>query len=103
MNVISIVKSYLLKHKFDGLFYPNNNCKCDFNTLMECNHLNVNCTPGYKIIIGNDYNIVPETREMQLEKLVRAVQCGDISGLSLDKIEDKNWFDYRREILSKWK
>jgi len=35
-----------------------------------------------------------------LQKLVTAVGCGDISGLFLNDIDGQNWFDFRDKLLA---
>jgi len=49
---------------------------------------------------GGEYLDEAADRIEELEKLVRAVSCGDISGLSLHDVDGKNWFDLRRDTLT---
>lgn len=49
MNVHEIVKDYLIKNGYDGLFHPDIDCACLIADLQPCNEDISSCKPGYKI------------------------------------------------------
>lgn len=46
IDVESIVEEYLKKNGFDGLFQPGE-CACKIGELGPCDHLCLDCEPGY--------------------------------------------------------
>ena len=60
-TVLEIVKEYLMKNRFDGLYNKEFGCGCPINNLNPCGDFNSNCTAGYqveapKISSDDDYN-----------------------------------------------
>ena len=51
MTVREIVKKYLQKNGFDGLYNELLECGCDLNDLMCCPEDCFDCKAGYKVII----------------------------------------------------
>lgn len=49
MEVIEIVKEYLVHNKYDGLVQVDCECGCDLEELASCDGGIVHCEPGYKI------------------------------------------------------
>ena len=50
VNVRQIVKDYLIKNKFDGIWNAEIPCGCEINDLMPCEDWGIDiCEPGYKI------------------------------------------------------
>lgn len=47
MNVKKIVKEYLEKNGYDGL-YSVDDCACEVSDLMPCEEMGWDCTAGYK-------------------------------------------------------
>ena len=48
MNVLEIVKEYLEKNSYDGLFDDDNECGCEIKDLAPCGGLEDNCESGHK-------------------------------------------------------
>ena len=48
-DVKSIVKQYLRKNNFDGLCHIDGECACDLSDLAPCDHISLDCEPGYKL------------------------------------------------------
>lgn len=48
MTVVEIIKEYLIKNEFDGIYNPDGECACDIEHLVECGEICDNCTVGYK-------------------------------------------------------
>lgn len=48
-NIKEIVKAFLEKNGFDGLFDDLGACGCENSDLMPCDESVWNCLPGYKI------------------------------------------------------
>lgn len=46
MKVLEIIKEYLEKHGYDGL-YRDNECACHKDDLMPCDGMWGDCKPGY--------------------------------------------------------
>jgi hypothetical protein len=56
MNVRDIVRIYLLKHRYEGL-YTSGGCACRLCNLMPCDELHGDCgdcEPGYLQPLGDD-------------------------------------------------
>jgi len=49
MTVIEIVREYLEKNGFDGLFNEQGECACELNDLAPCGEIGVDCEAGYKV------------------------------------------------------
>jgi hypothetical protein len=50
ITVKEIVRQYLVKHGFDGLYSENGQCGCSLPDIMECDSIGVElCKPGYKV------------------------------------------------------
>lgn len=71
-DVLEIVKQYLKKNGFDGLFNANGECACHVDALCPCDGCFAECEPGYRVEgcdcgQGCDYHIVREkpTKESQ--------------------------------------
>jgi len=71
--VREIIKEYLIKHGYDGLYETKHNeCACEVDDLIPCDGECADCAPGYKITCNNleecyfgDYphwHIVPEKK-----------------------------------------
>jgi hypothetical protein len=48
MELKDIVRDYLIKNGFDGLFNQDNECGCLRDELMVCDEPSPFCAPGYK-------------------------------------------------------
>jgi len=65
MNVQEIVREYLKKNEFDGL-YNSWECACGIDDLMPCDEVMPDCMPGYKQVMTEsessefDFIIGPE-------------------------------------------
>jgi len=57
-NVKEIVKEYLERNGFDGLWFSDG-CGCCIEDLMPCDGNVSLCEPGYKQIIDGDWIIGP--------------------------------------------
>ena len=55
MNVLKIVKEYLIKNGYDGL-YNDNGCGCEFDDLAPGSCLGDCCEPGHKMYCDNNEN-----------------------------------------------
>lgn len=49
-DCLRIVKEYLEKNGFDGLWNPFGECACEISELMPCDGNCAECRPGYKVI-----------------------------------------------------
>jgi len=50
MNIRNIVKKYLIKNNYDGLYNPKLGCSCNIEELMDCEWIDQeNCKAGYYI------------------------------------------------------
>lgn len=47
MTLIKIVKDYLEKNNYDGLYNPDAECACKKDDLMSCDSIGRDCLPGY--------------------------------------------------------
>ena len=47
MNLLHIVKEYLKREEFDGLFNEIGGCACKVDDLMPCSEPDTLCQPGY--------------------------------------------------------
>lgn len=63
MNVKEIVKEYLVKHKYDGLYVPGE-CACKLDDFVPCDEISMDCKAGYFIKgdpnDGFDFHIGPK-------------------------------------------
>ena len=67
MFVKDIVRRYLEKLGYDGLYYPGE-CACLKDDLAPCEGQMANCQPGYRVDSeedGFDYHIVSEQPDTQ--------------------------------------
>jgi hypothetical protein len=48
MNCAEIIKEYLEKNGYDGLFNVDGECGCEINNLNPCGECLADCEPGYK-------------------------------------------------------
>lgn len=48
-DVLEIVKQYLKKNGFDGLFNVNGECACSIESLAPCDGYMAECEPGYLV------------------------------------------------------
>lgn len=53
MNIREIIKEYLLKNGFGGLF-NNEDCGCDIDDLFPCDNCPDECVPAYKVRCSPD-------------------------------------------------
>jgi len=63
MNVYEIIKDYLIKNGYDGLFCADYDCACLILDLQPCCEDMSRCKPGYKIQcpsggVGYDWTMV---------------------------------------------
>ena len=61
LTVLEIVKEYLMKNHFDGLYNSELECGCPISNLNPCGDFNSNCTAGYQVeasktSFGTDYD-----------------------------------------------
>ena len=68
-TVKEIVRDYLIRHKYDGLYCEDyvfcvDNCGCELSDLFPCGEIYEYCKPGYKAMCdcgdGCAFHIVPE-------------------------------------------
>ncbi len=52
MDVIQIVKEYLISKKYDGLYCHD--CSCDIEDLFPCTDYSGECRPGIKVPCPDD-------------------------------------------------
>jgi len=68
MDVINIVREYLIKNGYDGLF-QSNECACEITDLAPCGEFQTDCIAGYKgpCICGQgcDFDIYLRKQENQ--------------------------------------
>ena len=51
MNAKGIVKDYLVRNEFDGLYNGHNDCGCEVSDLSPCmDGMGDRCQPGYKAL-----------------------------------------------------
>lgn len=50
MNItaIEIIKDYLEKNNFGGLWNSDGECGCELSELIPCDNMDAECMPGYK-------------------------------------------------------
>lgn len=64
LNVVDIVKKYLIDNGYDGLWNPEYECGCELNELMPCDINMTECGPGYlhkaDPMTGYDFMIGPD-------------------------------------------
>ena len=48
MNILEIVKEYLIQNEYDGLYNTTGECMCLIEDLMPCIEFCSDCKPGYK-------------------------------------------------------
>lgn len=53
MNVLEILKKWLLSNKYDGLFHRDSECGCLVDDLAPCCELSTECEAGYKKLTPN--------------------------------------------------
>ena len=62
-DVSSIVKEWLVSHKYDGLFNDAGECGCSVDDLMPCYCNNTcDCVPAYRYVIDDEDYYSPEKR-----------------------------------------
>jgi hypothetical protein len=64
-NVEEIVERYLLENGYDGL-YQQGECACKIGNIGPCDHLCLDCEPGYLTETPggeHDYIIGPEKKD----------------------------------------
>lgn len=54
MRCIEVIKEYLEKNGFDGLYNNDNECGCELPDLAPCMNDISQCEVGYKIIVPED-------------------------------------------------
>jgi hypothetical protein len=54
MNCKDIIKEYLIKNGYDGL-YNENECGCFLKDLMPCGEAFSSCIPGYKCLCPDPF------------------------------------------------
>ena len=47
MTAVEIIKDYLVKNNFGGLWNPEGACGCKLSDLMPCDNMDAECKPGY--------------------------------------------------------
>ena len=60
-TVLEIVKEYLMKNHFDGLYNEDLECGCSIDNLNPCGDFSGNCKAGYRVeaaktSFGPDYD-----------------------------------------------
>jgi len=67
MNCKEIIKDYLAKHGYDGLYLNDPGCSCGIEDLMPCGEFGDGCHPGYKHPCdcgeGCDFHVGPDKPE----------------------------------------
>jgi len=76
-NCIDIIREYLIKNKFDGLYDPYSECGCESEDLSPCCNSFEECRPGYKHMQNEDWFIKPFRAE---------TGCPEANGSGQDKI-----------------
>ena len=58
LTVLEIIREYLKKNGFDGLYNRELGCGCSINNLNPCGDINIDCTAGYQVEAppGADYD-----------------------------------------------
>lgn len=63
MNVKEIIKEYLIKNGYDGLYIPYE-CACKLDNFVRCGEIGVDCEAGYynddAFKTGSDLQIGPK-------------------------------------------
>jgi hypothetical protein len=54
VTVKDIIGTYLIANTYDGLFSKGGDCACDLKDLAPCDHLELDCEPGYKLPCPKD-------------------------------------------------
>jgi hypothetical protein len=52
MDVKQIVREYLEKNGYDGLYSENGRCGCDFEDFMPCGFQDAFCEVGHKVEVS---------------------------------------------------
>ena len=100
MNVMEIIKDWLMKNNYDGLF-SDGECACVIRDLMPCcEYSSIHCEPGYKLPCDcgeHDYHIGPhkpvkKDKDVDQNKTIKCnkakcKKCGDV-------IESKHRHDF---------
>lgn len=70
MYVKTIVRDFLIKNEYDGLFNEDGECACEVEDLSPCGEMSENCTAGYSgpCTCGNgcDFDIYPTKKEVKV-------------------------------------
>jgi hypothetical protein len=61
INIINIVKEYLIDNGYDGLYHPIETCGCVLREIAPCEGCVFECRPGYKIKTPVDHDQYGET------------------------------------------
>jgi hypothetical protein len=92
MDVIDIIREYLEKNGYDGLYNSDLECGCEVDDLAPCDNVGHDCAAGYKypcVCGDHDYDVGPEEERdrVLLGKRVR-IKEGAVVG------QDTRFYDW---------
>lgn len=48
MELMDVVKDWLVDHQYEGLFHGDTECGCSIDDFMPCGEPGIHCQPGVK-------------------------------------------------------